>query len=90
MDTRCPECGSHAARLLEISAAGGNVYGCLGCGAVIPPPSPRRLPKRSRTEGILHDRWVLPHQVRNSESEAAKISRLRTLRLRATLGMPAR
>ena len=96
MDSQCPNCGGHAARLLEIRAAGSNVYGCLGCGAVIPAVSPG-WPERSRAEGSLHDTWVMPHQVQNLESEAAKISRLRALRLAQAAkdrtrfpGMPAR
>jgi len=80
MDSQCPKCGGHAARLLEIKAAGGAVYGCLGCGAVIPPISPDSGERR-RMQITLHDRQAMPHQVRNWEVEAAKNSQLRALRL---------
>jgi predicted RNA-binding Zn-ribbon protein involved in translation (DUF1610 family) len=82
MSAHCPKCGSQAARLLGMSAAGAAEYSCLGCGALIPSVpqiSPERLTR-------ILDRHVVPHQVQNWEAEAAKIARLRALRQAQAVG----
>jgi hypothetical protein len=73
MERQCVKCGSHAVRLLELRPAGASEYGCLGCGAVIPP--------KSTVAEILRDKAVMPYQPPDWHSEAAKIARLRALRL---------
>jgi len=71
----CPKCGSWSKRLVEIGAAGRVVYGCLGCGAEIQVLKPHRF------ETILREHQVSPSHEPDVVTEAAKISRLRALRL---------
>jgi hypothetical protein len=70
---RCPKCRSHAARLLELRPSGASEYSCLGCGAVIPP--------KATVAETIHDKAMAPYRPQNWESEAAKIARLRALRI---------
>jgi ssDNA-binding Zn-finger/Zn-ribbon topoisomerase 1 len=69
MDIKCPKCGGHAVDLRE--RQGGNVgeYVCVSCGAVT---------SHTRT---ATERQTAPHQPASREAEAAKIARLRALRL---------
>jgi hypothetical protein len=70
---RCSKCRSHAARLLELRPSGASEYGCLGCGAAIPP--------KPTVAETIHAKAVAPYRPQNWESEAAKIARLRALRM---------
>jgi hypothetical protein len=70
---RCPKCRSHAARLLELRPSGASEYSCLGCGSVIPP--------KLTVAETMYDKAVMPYSPQNWESEAAKIARLRALRM---------
>jgi hypothetical protein len=75
MKRQCVKCGSRAVRLLELLPAGASEYGCLGCGAIVPPKGSYDLVQ------IVRQRAVTPHRPPDWESEAAKIARLRALRL---------
>jgi hypothetical protein len=81
MTVNCPKCGGHAARLLGMRAAGGPEYSCLGCGALIP-PAPSAAERLARE---LIARRTAPYQTHDWGTEAAKIAKLRALRLAQAL-----
>jgi len=69
MDIKCPKCGGHAVDLLQRQGGNAGEYVCVSCGAVT---------SHAQT---ATERQTAPHQPVSREAEAAKIARLRALRL---------
>lgn len=89
MDIKCAKCGGHAVRLLRRLTDGAAEYVCVTCLAT----AVRSAIDSSHTESSHaepeRERNFAPHQPKNWDAEAAKIARLRTLRLAAVVKDPA-
>ncbi len=89
MDIKCAKCGGHAVRLLRRLSDGAAEYVCVTCLATTVRSAINSSHAESNHAESERERNIAPHQPKNWDAEAAKIARLRALRLAAAAKDPA-